>query len=393
MQFIYYRRNTIMKKLLFFFSLAFLIVIMNSFVFAVGDTIDTRMLVKENTYNSPSAGTGTLIIEFQLKCTTDSEIISTMTNTVELDEVLDAQFRDAGSFFAVVEVNSDFFVSPSTSYTPANRTIHYEFSSGSWPLSSAETWYSVAELTIRYSMIANTGTVNWTSNPADFDLSSSGGSVAGTRIPITSYGVDLGTLDIPLPVELVAFNAAENRNGVKLTWQTESETDLAGFNLWKSEDAETGFEKINSVLIKAAGSSTNPVAYTFDDNNVEEGKTWFYRLEQVDLDGSSSFISSVQVDVSKLPESVMLFQNFPNPFNPSTEIRYDIPEESFVLLSVYNVLGKQVRTLVNEIRPAGSHSVLWDGLDNKNLELSSGIYFYKLNAGTETHVFKMMKVE
>lgn len=82
-----------------------------------------------------------------------------------------------------------------------------------------------------------------------------------------------------------------------------------------------------------------------------------------------------------LPESFHLYQNFPNPFNPRTAIQYDLPVESHVKLTVYNTLGKKVKTLIDENQSAGSHSAVWDGTNAKGGIIASGVYFYKIEAG------------
>jgi len=86
----------------------------------------------------------------------------------------------------------------------------------------------------------------------------------------------------------------------------------------------------------------------------------------------------------------MLSQNFPNPFNPSTTIKFSTPKAGQVNLSVYNVRGQRVKTLVNEVMPAGQQSVTWNGDDNNSRSVASGVYFYKLEADGRTEVKRMV---
>ncbi len=89
------------------------------------------------------------------------------------------------------------------------------------------------------------------------------------------------------------------------------------------------------------------------------------------------------------PDYYALAQNYPNPFNPETEIRFQLPQAGPVVLKIYNILGKEIRTLVNRNYAAGNHSVRWDGKDSNGSDVSSSIYFYQLQAGQFNQVKKM----
>ena len=98
-------------------------------------------------------------------------------------------------------------------------------------------------------------------------------------------------------------------------------------------------------------------------------------------------------DLSNIPTSFELEQNFPNPFNPTTSIKFGLPTKSHVSIIVYNLLGQEITTLVNEELSAGTHTTEWDGRDKSNSEVASGIYFYKLIAGDFIDTKKMMLVK
>ncbi|MCK4696071.1 MAG: T9SS type A sorting domain-containing protein, partial [Candidatus Cloacimonetes bacterium] len=85
--------------------------------------------------------------------------------------------------------------------------------------------------------------------------------------------------------------------------------------------------------------------------------------------------------------------NFPNPFNPTTTIKYSLKVNSKVSLNIYNIKGQKVRTLVSKVLPAGEHSIIWNGRDFNGNRVSSGVYFYKLKAGDYQEVKKMMLVK
>ncbi len=93
-----------------------------------------------------------------------------------------------------------------------------------------------------------------------------------------------------------------------------------------------------------------------------------------------------------VPEEYALDQNYPNPFNPETTIKYQLPEAGKVVLKIYNVIGQEIRTLVNEEKEAGYHNIRWDGMDNKGVSVSSGVYIYRLQVGNFVRVKKMLPV-
>jgi hypothetical protein len=113
----------------------------------------------------------------------------------------------------------------------------------------------------------------------------------------------------------------------------------------------------------------------FVDNKIENEGVFYYRLKQVDFDGQFNYSDVISVLYS-IPKTFALGQNYPNPFNPSTTIEYSVARESFVSIKVYNVLGKEVAYLVNEVKPQGNFKVEFNAS-----ELSSGMYFVEMNAG------------
>jgi hypothetical protein len=104
-------------------------------------------------------------------------------------------------------------------------------------------------------------------------------------------------------------------------------------------------------------------------------------------------VLSVEDDVSNLPEQFILENNYPNPFNPETNISFTVPNNGNINLTVYNVMGQKVYTIVDGYTRAGNHSVKWNGLDQNSNEVSSGIYFYSLksDAGSITKTMVLMK--
>jgi hypothetical protein len=199
------------------------------------------------------------------------------------------------------------------------------------------------------------------------------------------------------PVELTSFTGKVDNGIVILHWTTSTETNNDGFGVQRSETGDqNGWENIG--FVKGNGTTTVQKNYSFEDKNLSEGN-YKYRLKQVDYDGSYKYSIEIEVKIS-LPEECSLSQNYPNPFNPTTTINYTIPEvisnpagrerNLFVTLKVYNVLGKEVATLVNEQKQPGVYSVEFNSHSDKDQNLSSGVYYYNISAGDYNESKKMI---
>lgn len=186
----------------------------------------------------------------------------------------------------------------------------------------------------------------------------------------------------PLPVELTSFTALVNNDQVNLNWQTETEVNNYGFEIERaSASPSQGWEKIG--FVEGHGNSNSLKDYYFNDLNLESGK-YKYRLKLIDNDGSFDYSDVVEAEIEQSREFTVS-QNFPNPFNPETAIKYSIPQNQKVTLIVYDVLGVEVRTLVNEEKSAGYYEVNFDAAN-----LASGVYYYKLQTGNFVETKKMI---
>ncbi len=197
--------------------------------------------------------------------------------------------------------------------------------------------------------------------------------------------------DQSLPVQMTEMKAtADTKEGIVLMWTTESEVNSAGFYVWRSESETGKYQRLPGVMISGQGNSSSKTGYRFSDPNARTGKTYWYKIEAVSTDGRSEFHGPISVSSQELiPHEFALTQNFPNPFNPVTEASYDLPEASNVLIRVFSMLGKEVKTLVDQTKQAGRYSVHWDGTDDKGLLAPSGIYFLQMQAGSFSYVRKM----
>lgn len=185
---------------------------------------------------------------------------------------------------------------------------------------------------------------------------------------------------VTVPVELTSFTANYANNEVELTWITATEKNNYGFEVLKRYDGEQ-YQTI--AFVNGNGTTTNRVTYTFTDNDIKSDKI-YYRLKQIDYNGDVSYSAEVYVDI-KMPDEFVLHQNFPNPFNPTTSLQYAIGSRQFVTLKVYDLLGREIATLVNEEKLPGVYEVEFNAAN-----LSSGTYFYKLQAGDYSQIKKMI---
>lgn len=187
-----------------------------------------------------------------------------------------------------------------------------------------------------------------------------------------------------LPVELTSFTASVVNGSVILNWSTATEVNNRGFEVErKSESAWVSLGFVNG-----NGTSTNINNYSFTDQTASLNGTVEYRLKQVDYDGTVAYSSVIAVEVTAMPSDFNLAQNYPNPFNPSTVITFSIPENGMAIMKVYDVLGKEVATLVNEVKDAGTYQVNFNASN-----LSSGIYYYSINFNGNVKTNKMMLVK
>ena len=139
-------------------------------------------------------------------------------------------------------------------------------------------------------------------------------------------------------------------------------------------------------FVNGNGTSTNRVTYNFVDKNLSANK-YYYRLKQIDLDGTFEYSNEIEVEIEGLTD-FQLYQNYPNPFNPSTKIKYYIPQNSFVKITLHDILGSEIRTLVNENAQPGNYEIILDGSD-----LSSGMYFVRLSSENIQRTLKISLIK
>jgi hypothetical protein len=209
-----------------------------------------------------------------------------------------------------------------------------------------------------------------------------GGATLASNVTID--GIRIGTAwSTVVPVELTSFTANAINNDVVLNWSTATEINNSGFEVQRTFE---GNEFATIGFVPGHGTTTEARSYRFVDAGLSAG-SYTYRLKQVDFNGTFSYSDIVNVDVIG-PLQFELAQNYPNPFNPSTTINFSIPQSSNVTLKIFNTLGQEVATLVNENMESGVHTINFDAS-----ALNSGIYFYRLDAGQYSEVRKMTLIK
>ncbi len=181
------------------------------------------------------------------------------------------------------------------------------------------------------------------------------------------------------PITLASFSGSYNSGSITMSWTTACEIDCYGYNIIRHANGSE--EQVNTQIISAIGNACESTTYQLVDDKVHAGTNYTYKLETIFMDGRSEI--SGTTFVKTLTHS--LEQNAPNPFNPITTIRYEVPVSGFITLKVYDMAGSEVASMVNEYQEANSYSAIFDGRG-----LASGVYFYQLQAGEFTSIRKMV---
>jgi hypothetical protein len=263
-------------------------------------------------------------------------------------------------------------------------------------------------VTVTATGFAAGATLTWTVTEAAGSTATITTSEAGDANTITAAGPGSATVTVSAsdgtastndvsitfsqqePAELASFGGELVDDRVVVTWSTASQTNNAGWQLLRSVDGEN-YEAIGE-FVQGAGTSDALLSYNLQDNDLPSVEKVYYRLEQVDLDGSVSRSNPVEVLLgARMPVPTEFATSvYPNPFNPSTTISYDMPNEAFVSVVIYDAIGQEVRRLVSEQAPAGRYRVQWDALDSQGRAVGSGVYIAKVEAGSFSNSQKML---
>jgi hypothetical protein len=246
-------------------------------------------------------------------------------------------------------------------------------------------------------IIVNSTTYN---NPTQVTLNLNTTSVADGFYAVTITNPDgqsatsaTGILQIDhnLPVELSSFTAKILKGGgIQLNWRTETEVNNYGFEILRSSKLDSVWKKIG--FVEGNGNSNSPKEYSYTDN-IMRGK-YSYRLKQIDTDGSFEYSKVIEIDAGNIPDGFVLDQNYPNPFNPSTAIKFAVAETQKAVLKVFDLLGNEVATLFNGVADGGKvYQVEFNSHSGEVRNLSSGIYFYRLETKEKVENRKMLLIK
>lgn len=198
------------------------------------------------------------------------------------------------------------------------------------------------------------------------------------------FEVSLQFYDRPQPVELSSFTSSVSGRNVILNWATSMEENNSGFEIQRAVDGrELLFVKAG--FVEGSGNSSNTIEYSFKDNNLNSGK-YKYRLKQIDYNGNFEYHDLSEIVNVGIPSKFSISQNYPNPFNPTTKIDYDIASDGKVMIKLYDISGREIRTLTNEFKTAGYYSLTFNAAD-----FASGAYFYRIEVSSDAGNFSAVR--
>jgi hypothetical protein len=332
----------------------------------------TLLMENCSTWVPPSSGTGcaVLVVAQSFMPLEDYELC-------RVDVVL--QYEDTVTLY----VQDDPTDNPGTIYTQATRggisnEAWYEFDVPDVALVAGTEYY-----------IRVVGDVSWKeddSNPYPRGMAYQD----GTPLEFRDHFFKTYTYTEQTRVEMAAMNARGYDGFVQLEWTTETEIDHAGFHVNRSLSEDGPFARISRGLLAARGDELTGETYSFVDRDVVNGTKYYYEIVSLDLSGETAtygpIAATAGAERSPRATGFVLEQNYPDPFNPITEIRYYLVEGCQVRVDVYNVLGQRVATLVDEEQTAGTKVASWTA----GPDLPGGAYFCTLRAGSFFDTRKMV---
>lgn len=215
---------------------------------------------------------------------------------------------------------------------------------------------------------------------------------AGSLFALTGFGESntFSIIEETLPVELSSFTATITaQNYVRLSWETQSESNLLGYYLYRNTSEELSTGSQISGLISPTNSS-NQHTYTYLDSDIAQSGSYYYWLHSQELDGSGNYhgpitvlvnLEAEQPGIPAIPQQTGLRTIYPNPFNPSTTISYGLDKTDSVNIKIFNSRGQLVRSLDEGLKTAGYYHLIWNGDDASGKSMPTGVYYIRMQAG------------
>ncbi len=205
---------------------------------------------------------------------------------------------------------------------------------------------------------------------------------------------DEETLDASLPVVLAFFNASTYKGQLVLKWATESELENQGFRIDRRESGEETWKMIGDFTkhpeLEGQGSTSSRTDYKFIDKYAKPGVTYDYRLTDIPYSPTYKSNAIILEDVQLQIKKFILHENYPNPFNPSTRIAYELPSNTDVQMRIVDVRGRLVQSWTFQEQEAGYHETVWAGTDQNGKKVSAGLYMLTVQSGSHTENRKML---
>ncbi|MDZ7860772.1 MAG: T9SS type A sorting domain-containing protein [Candidatus Krumholzibacteriota bacterium] len=213
------------------------------------------------------------------------------------------------------------------------------------------------------------------------------GQAAADRLSGSSHNVQLGfwyiaDLESAVDVAIVSFKGEFINDAVLLNWTVKSGAPFDGYDIYRAEGDDANFTRINESIIEAEPT------VEYSDQSAIPGRSYRYYISAVKE--KSEVVRSTTFELTLPPKPVTLYQNFPNPFNPSTTIKFFIPDKRRVTLDIFDVRGRKINTLIDEIKPADRYRTEWNGRNFRGKPVSSGVYYYRLAAGKKVITRKLV---
>ncbi|MGD9899818.1 MAG: lamin tail domain-containing protein [Calditrichaceae bacterium] len=283
--------------------------------------------------------------------------------------------------------------------------VNYD-DSGAWPSDASQVAIYLNLPNENMNAASNNDGSNWANSSGGVD-GAYNSQIFGVwnQIETGSPGNIMG--DLSLPVELSSFTAYSGDGNITLRWTTQSEVDNQGYIILRSENKDDDYLEVDSYVynetLNGAGNTSESTKYVYIDRFLLNDNTYWYKLVDVDINGirtdhgpisATPHQSVLMSGTGNVPQSFALHRNYPNPFNPSTRISFDIPSDKGgsvnAEIAVFDVLGRKIKTIISDSFAPGTYEIEWDGKNEQAIPMSSGMYFLTLKSDTYVSTRKMI---